>query len=112
MKKRSLGFFEGMLWGQMQPLAKGGMKFLDWERAKQICLEHPDTVIYAGLCEDWDCTNGMICDHGKFVRDDTKLYDQSRWATPILDIDGEEVECWTHEPHDNTSIPDWWTMEG
>lgn len=35
MKKRSLGFLEGMWIAAAQPVAEGGMKFLDWERAKR-----------------------------------------------------------------------------
>lgn len=89
------------------PANPDGMKFLDWEKAEQICQQHPDSTIHAGLREDWGWTSGVIFDHGKFY-DGGILYNQSRWATPILDIDGEEIECWSYLPLEFEGVPDWW----
>lgn len=30
----------------------GDMKYMDWNKAKEIILKHPDSKIYAGLMED------------------------------------------------------------
>lgn len=49
----------------------------------------------------------VVYANGKWY-DGGLIYDRSKWATPILDIDGAEIECWTTEPHDGTSVPEWW----
>lgn len=105
--KQELGFFSGMLYGMAQPSAIDGTKYLDWERAEQICHERQGSTIRAGLAEDWLCTSGLIFCEEKWYNGGI-LYNQSRWATPILDIDGEEIECWTHKPYNFTGIPEWW----
>lgn len=85
----------------------GDMKYLDWEKAKQLIKEHPDSIIYAGLMEDWNNTSGLIYAMGDFYYDGY-VYGASCWATPILDIDGEEVECWTYEEtKEGSGKPDW-----
>ena len=85
---------------------RGDMKYLDWEKAKQLIKEHPDSIIYAGLMEDWEWTSGLIYAQGNFY--DGYVYGASCWATPILDIDGEEVECWTYEEtKEGSGKPDW-----
>lgn len=85
---------------------RGDMKYLDWKKAKQLIKEHPDSVIYAGLMEDWNNTSGLIYAMGNFY--DGYVYGASCWATPILDIDGEEVECWTYEEtKEGSDKPDW-----
>jgi hypothetical protein len=45
---------------------RGDMKYLDWEKAKQLIKEHPDSVIHAGLMEDWEWTSGLIYAKGNF----------------------------------------------
>ena len=107
MSKGYMGFAEGILYGEFLGNSPSTMKYMDWNKAEQICKDHPNSVIYAGLQEDWGYTSGKIFDHGKFY-DGGILYDQSKWATPILDVDGEEIECWTKEPHDKTCIPENW----
>lgn len=38
----------------------GDMKYMDWKKVQQVVDEHPDSVIYAGLMEDWNNTSGLI----------------------------------------------------
>lgn len=102
-------FVGGMFWGMeiCKRADPSDTKYMDWNKVEKICLEHPNEEIEAGLREDWNNTSGIIFSKGKWV-DGGVLYDQSRWATPIVDINGEEIECWTHTPHDRTGIPEWW----
>ncbi len=76
-----------------QPVGK--MKYMDWNKVIKILSEHTDSVIYAGLREDWNNTSGLIFAHGMFYAG--YVYGASVWATPIVDVDGEEIECWTYE---------------
>lgn len=107
MSKGYIGFAEGILYGEYIGNSPSTMKYMDWNKAEQICKDHPNSVIYAGLQEDWGYTSGKIFDCGTFYNGGD-LFDQSKWATPILDVDGEEIECWTKEPHYETGIPKWW----
>ena len=86
------------------------IKYLDWEKARQICLEHPDSCIYAGIRGDMGNTGGLIFDHGKWC--DEYVYDHSWCGTPILEIFEEELEipCWTYEPHEHSGVPTWWMV--
>ena len=94
--------------------ATGGTKYLDWEKAKEVCLKHPNETVYAGLAEDWTCTCGIIRDCGKWLKPNI-LFTHSYWATPILLIweTDEEIECWTHDESKsyNGEVPDWWGNE-
>ena len=98
--------------------ANSTMKYMDWEKAKQICLEHPDCSIWAGLRGDMGNTGGQIYDHGKWEHG--YVYDRSWLATPILEIytddcscdeDILEIPCWTYAPHENTGLPEWWGQD-
>jgi hypothetical protein len=85
----------------------GDMKYMDWQKVQQIVNEHPNSVIYAGLMEDWNNTSGLIYAKGKYY--DGYVYGQSKWATPIVDVDGEEIECWTYEKtEEGHRKPSWW----
>ena len=85
----------------------GNKKFMDWQKVQQIVNEHPDSVIYAGLQEDWNNTSGLIFAKGKYY--DGYVYGCSVWATPIVDVDGEEIECWTYEQtKEGSDKPVWW----
>jgi hypothetical protein len=91
----------------------GDTKYMDWERAFSIIKErvkkNPYIVVEAGLMEDWNNTSGCVFSNGKFVKG--YVYGASCWATPILDIEGEEIECYTYEKPKGftTDVPDWWT---
>ena len=74
----------------------GKTKYLNWLKAIGIIAKHPDAVIYAGLREDWNNTSGLIFAKGNFYNG--YVYGASNWATPIVDVDGEEIECWTYTP--------------
>lgn len=86
----------------------GDMKYMDWKKVQKIVDEHPDSVIYAGLMEDWNNTSGVIFAKGKYY-DGSWVYGCSTWATPIVDVDGEEFECWTYDKtEEGSGMPEWW----
>ena len=88
-----------------RPISK--MKYMDWQKVQQIVNENPDAVIYAGLREDWGYTSGLIYAKGKYYNG--YVYGESCWATPIVDVDGKEIECWTHEEtKEGHRKPHWW----
>lgn len=100
-------FIGGMILGMGMPTAEAGTKYMDWERAEKICLENPNSVVRAGLREDWNNTSGIIYNKGRWC-DGGDLYALSRWATPIVDVDDiEEIECFNHEKK-GSKIPKWW----
>ena len=85
----------------------GNTKYMDWKKVQQIVDENPNAVIYAGLQEDWAQTSGLIYARGKYY--DGYVYGSSYWATPIVDVDGEEIECWTYEKtEEGSGKPSWW----
>lgn len=85
----------------------GEMKYMDWNKVQQIVNEHPDSVIYAGLMEDWNNTSGLIFARGKYYNG--YVFDHSVWATPIVDVDGEEIECWSYTDNGTGgNKPHWW----
>lgn len=85
--------------------AKGNkMRQLDWDKAKEICEKNKGKTIYAGLQYDMEWTGGCIFDGEKYVRD--YVFVASTWATPILEIEGEEIECWKYG--EDTDMPKWW----
>lgn len=83
-------------------------KYMDWEKVKRIVKENPNSVIYAGLMEDWNNTSGLIYAKGKYYKG--YVYGTSTWATPIVDVDGEEIECYVYEKPENFTVdlPSWW----
>ena len=86
----------------------GDMKYMDWDKVQKLVDKHPNSVIYAGLLEDWGNTSGLIFANGEYYNG-RYIYDRSVWATPIVDIDGEEIECWTYnESREATGTPGWW----
>lgn len=91
---------------------KRKVKYLDWEKARKLCLEHPNSDIWAGIIEDMGNTGDVIYDHGEWCNG--HVYDRSFWGTPSLEIFDDEVNeslvipCWTYEEHENTRVPDWW----
>jgi hypothetical protein len=85
----------------------GRTKYMDWNKVQKIVDENPNSVIYAGLREDWNNTSGLIFARGEYYNG--YVYGCSNWATPIVDVDGKEIECWTCEPtKEDSGKPDWW----
>lgn len=86
----------------------GKQKYMDWEKVKQIVKENPGSIVYAGLMEDWSNTSGLIYAKGKYYKG--YVFGTSNWATPIVDVDGEEIECYVHEKPENftANLPSWW----
>lgn len=85
----------------------GDTKYMDWQKVQKVVDENPNAVIYAGLMEDWNNTSGLIYAKGKYY--DGYVYGCSIWATPIVDVDGEEIECWTYEKtKEGAHKPTWW----
>ena len=70
----------------------GHEKVFDWDKAAQIIKERKPDVAYAGLSEDWEWTSGLIYENGEPAKSYAYLY--SRWATPVLVLDFDEIiEC-------------------
>lgn len=84
----------------------GEMKYMDWNKVKEVVEKNPNSVIYAGLAEDWNNTSGLIFAKGKYY--DGYVYGCSSWATPIVDVDDKEIECWKNESEYGSGVPDWW----
>lgn len=84
------------------------LKFMDWKKVQQIVDEHPNSVIHAGLQEDWNNTSCLIYANGQYYYGHS-FYGCSIWATPIVDVDGEEIETWTYaKTKEGSEIPSWW----
>jgi hypothetical protein len=67
-------------------------KKFDWIKAANILIERNPKRASAGLIEDWLWTGDKIWDNG--VKEDSFPQLCSSWATPVLLIEGEEIECW------------------
>jgi hypothetical protein len=73
-----------------------GIRVFDWEKAANRIVETGATEAAAGLSEDWGMTGGPILEGGEIVSEgETYTFLASRWATPVLFLDGREEECWT-----------------
>lgn len=71
------------------------MRVFDWDKAARLIREHKAANAEAGLSGDLEWTAGSIFKDGAVVAsDDTYTYLASCWATPVLIIDGEEIDCW------------------
>lgn len=86
----------------------GNMKYLDWDKVKTVVAENPKATIRAGLQEDWNNTSGVIFAQGNYY-DGGCVYGSSKWATPIVDVDGMEIECYKDSPNEwGSGMPRWW----
>ncbi|MDE1139926.1 MAG: hypothetical protein PW999_09785 [Paraburkholderia tropica] len=74
----------------------------DWDRAAQLILEHKPQSAEAGLSGDWEWTGGEIYRDGEPVLD-SYTYLASTWATPQLELDGEQFDCYRMQ----SETPDW-----
>lgn len=80
------------------------VRVFDWDKAASMIAERKPERAMAGLSEDFEYTCGTIYKAGEPVgkkNDGTYIILASTWATPILVIDGEEVECWKMESEAN-----------
>ena len=71
-------------------------KVFDWNKAANLIIECGADRAYAGLAGDWRCTAGIIWDERKPVLD-SYLYLCSHWATPTLQVDGDDYQCWIYQ---------------
>ena len=71
------------------------IRVFDWHKAAELIRDRKPEHASAGLAGDWEWTGGTIYRGGKPVTDDY-TYLASNWAIPMLDIDFEEIECWTY----------------
>lgn len=65
----------------------------DWDKAARIIAERKPEHTAAGLRGDWGWPAGTIYEDGKPVFDDYTFL-ASTWATPLVEIDGEYIECY------------------
>lgn len=70
-------------------------RVFDWNKAAEIIRDRKVKNASAGLREDFGATSGCIYKDGKIVRN-PGTYLASLWATPVLLIDDEEIECWAY----------------
>lgn len=76
----------------------------DWLKAAKILAKKKPKEAIAGLSSDMEWTSGAIWRNGKPVpKDDTYTYLASTWATPVLEIDGEEIPCFIMQ----SEKPEW-----
>lgn len=76
-----------------QATPAGNEKVFDWDKAAKIIKEKRPESASAGLSEDWVWTSGIIYENGKPIKNEYTFL-ASRWATPVLYFDGEEIECY------------------
>ena len=78
------------------------LKVFDWDKAARLIKERKPDYASAGLDEDWEWTGGAIYRDNKPVTDDY-TYLASTWATPMIFIDDEFIDCYKME-HE---VPNW-----
>lgn len=80
---------------------KRGDKYrvFDWDKAAQLIRDCKPKSADAGLAGDWSATSGTIYRHGAPLTGDSAdfMHLASIWATPVLLLDGREIECWCYE---------------
>lgn len=100
MKKSELSFMDVFTGSRASEAQARGAIFMafDWDKAAAIIKEalktNPNLVAEAGLQGYWNFTGGIIFEDGK-PTNDNYTYLQSNWAEPTLEINGEDIECWT-----------------
>lgn len=68
----------------------------DWDKAALLIKQRNPVFVEAGLEGDLEWTGGTIHKNGEIV-EDSYTYLSSTWATPIIIIDGEEIDCYIME---------------
>lgn len=79
---------------------KGAGKMLDFDKAIKLVKENEGKEIYIGLAEDWLYTSGKVKANGRIGYDwdhEGPVCLASRWATPVIEIDDEVIECWKED---------------
>lgn len=84
------------------------MKVFDYEKAARLIREHQSEYATAYLAEDGGETYGVIYKDGKAVLD-SDAFLRSTWATPVIIIDFEVIECW--KKVEGNDYPIDWTPE-
>lgn len=106
--KENIGYLEGMIQGiGMNHGDRNDFKVFDWIKAVELIneLHKSGDTIRAGLMEDWACTSGILIHSNKPLEEKSStMHLSSSWATPILDIEGEEFECWIRHGDDPNSF--------
>jgi hypothetical protein len=75
-------------------------RVFDWLKAAKIIADRKPDIAEAGLAEDWGWTAGVIWKDGRPTNtDDPESYTflGSTWATPVLVVDGEQIECFVSQ---------------
>ena len=68
-------------------------KVFDWDKAAKIIKERKPETAMAGLAEDWFWTGRTIYKNSRPVKENCAFL-ASQWATPVLRIDNDEIECY------------------
>ncbi len=96
-------FFSFELFARGQANRGKEMKVFDWEKAAKLIKERQPDDAYAGLSEDWEYTRAAIWENNQVTDDQGTFYFASTWATPILVLHNEDIECWRME----SEVPEW-----
>ena len=85
-------------------------KVFDWDKAATLIVERGVKEASAGLSQDWEYTGGPILKDGKPVpAADTYVYLSSNWATPELDLNGDEtLDCFVMQPETEWDAETYW----
>lgn len=84
-------------------------RVFDWNKAAEIIRDRNPESASAGLQGDMEWTGGEIWRDGEIVpREKTYVYLASTWATPILEIDGEEIPCFVTKPKTEWDSSTYW----
>lgn len=78
------------------------MMVFDWIKAAKLIKEHKVEYAEAGLQLDMEYTSGPIFNDGK-PTDGSGCYLASTWATLVIVINGNEIECYRMEG----DLPGW-----
>lgn len=113
MKRSELSFFGSDVFNKQSSVPeskKNTFMYFDWNKAAEIIKEklktNPNLIAKAGLQGDWDYTGGIIFEDGK-PTNDKYTYLSSNWANPTVEIDGEDMDCFTTEKDKYSSDSKW-----
>ena len=74
------------------------MKVFDWDKAARIIRDSHAQYAVAGLKEDMEWTSGEIVENFEPVKSgQLGMFLASTWATPVLCIDDEVIDCFVME---------------